>query len=111
MRFGIRDLIWLTVVVALVAALISKHQSYNRLLIAATNLQVAYENICEFAVLNERWEITTKKGFMEIRRPSDDVPPNNGIPSKRFNWRYPSKDGLAPFARKWNWATVTGKEP
>jgi hypothetical protein len=62
------------VVVGLALALVERQQRYNRLANEALNLEIAYEGLCEFAVLNEKWEITTKEGYMEVRRPSMSMP-------------------------------------
>jgi hypothetical protein len=68
-RFTIRDLLWLTVVIGLVAALLMEKRETATAVNRANNLQSMFEALAQLAAWNEDWRIKTTESSMEIYRP------------------------------------------
>jgi hypothetical protein len=86
------------VAAALAIALILERRKSDALLVAAHNLESAYERVCTFAVTQEGWTIKTTNGHMEVSgagRPS--------YSALDATWNYPERTGkLHPFEMTWS---------
>src|SRR4029450_5857933 len=91
MRFTIRDVLWLMVVIGLGTALIAERRAKQRATDRANNVLSMLEKIADFAAWEEGWETKTTESTLEIPRPVPIWRPPFGD-STSWRWGKPTRE-------------------
>src|SRR5687768_15946523 len=89
MRFTIRDLLWLMVVIGMGTALIVENRASQRATDRANNVLSMLEKVADFAAWEEGWEIKATESTLEIHRPLPIWRPPMGV-STSWRWGKPA---------------------